>query len=45
MVTSGLGKAQVRWIVRPMTEGRMRAALQFDRKATRLAFGARLAAR
>lgn len=45
VVTSGFGEAQVRWIVRPMTEGRMRAALQFDRKATRLAFGARPAAR
>ncbi|WOS41424.1 hypothetical protein [Xanthomonas rydalmerensis] len=41
VVTSGFGQAQVRWIVRPMTEGRMRAALQFDRKATRLAFGER----
>ncbi|MBO9829528.1 hypothetical protein J7373_14845 [Xanthomonas sp. A2111] len=41
VVTSGFGKAQVQWIVRPMTEGRMRVALQFDRKATRLAFGTR----
>lgn len=45
VVTSGFGEAQVRWIVRPMTEGRMRVALQFDRKATRLAFGTRPAAR
>ncbi|XQA70039.1 hypothetical protein ACM9XB_00575 [Xanthomonas sacchari] len=39
VVTPGFGKAQVHWIVLPMTEGRMRVALQFDRKATRLAFG------
>ncbi|KAB7777349.1 MULTISPECIES: hypothetical protein [unclassified Xanthomonas] len=45
VVTSGFGKAQVHWIVRPMTEGRIRVALQFDRKATRLAFGTRPAAR
>lgn len=29
---------EVSWVVRPLTEQRMRAALQFDRKACRRAF-------
>jgi len=39
-VLSRGGELEVSWVVRPLTEQRMRAALQFDRKACRRAFGA-----
>ncbi|MET0548956.1 MAG: hypothetical protein ABW002_06775 [Xanthomonas sp.] len=39
-VVSRGGELEVSWVVRPLTEQRMRAALQFDRKACRRAFGA-----
>lgn len=35
----GYGRVSVKWIVRPLTEQRMRGALIGDRKATALAFG------
>lgn len=38
-VMSRGGELEVSWVVRPLTEQRMRAALQFDRKACRRAFG------
>ncbi|KMM76754.1 hypothetical protein ACP93_04925 [Xanthomonas sp. NCPPB 1128] len=38
-VVSRGGELEVSWVVRPLTEQRMRAALQFDRKAFRRAFG------
>ncbi len=34
------GGVDVRWVVRPLTEQRMRAVLRFDRDAYRRAFGA-----
>lgn len=39
MVEVGLGRATVRWVVRPLTAERMRAALQDDENALRKAFG------
>lgn len=36
---TGLGAVSVKWVVRPLTEERMRGALVGDRKATALAFG------
>jgi hypothetical protein len=35
----GDGRVSVEWIIRPLTEQRMRGALAGDRKATALAFG------
>jgi hypothetical protein len=36
---TGFGAVSVDWVVRPLTEQRMRGALIGDRKATSLAFG------
>lgn len=36
---TAFGRVSVEWIVRPLTEQRMRGALVGDRKATALAFG------
>ena len=36
---TGFGAVSVKWVVRPLTEERMRGALVGDRKATALAFG------
>lgn len=36
---TGFGAMSVKWVVRPLTEERMRGALVGDRKATALAFG------
>ncbi|QGW63906.1 hypothetical protein GOY17_02625 [Lysobacter soli] len=36
---TGFGAVSVTWVVRPLTEERMRGALAGDRKATALAFG------
>ncbi|MCI2261953.1 hypothetical protein [Xanthomonas indica] len=38
-VVSRGSELEVNWVVRPLTEQRMRAALQFDRKACLRAFG------
>ncbi|GEM_PF-755257 len=39
MLQAGSGKVDATWIIRPLTEARMRGALIGDRKATALAFG------
>lgn len=39
-VTAQRGRVDVQWVVRPLTEQRMRAVLRFDREAYRRAFGA-----
>lgn len=39
LLQAGSGPVDVQWVVRPLTEARMRGALIGDRKATALAFG------
>ncbi|GAA5069707.1 hypothetical protein [Lysobacter panacisoli] len=39
IVQVGYGKVDAEWVIRPLTEQRMRGALIGDRKATALAFG------
>lgn len=39
IVQVGFGKVDPQWVIRPLTEQRMRGALIGDRKATALAFG------
>ena len=39
LVEVGLGRATVRWVVRPLSAERMRAALMDDEEALRRAFG------
>ncbi|MDR0184098.1 hypothetical protein [Lysobacter arvi] len=39
MAETGAGAVSVKWVLRPLTEERMRGALMGDRKATALAFG------
>jgi hypothetical protein len=39
LLQAGSGKVDAQWVVRPLTEARMRGALIGDRKATALAFG------